>query len=244
MHSLVTAFAASGVRAPSSPCMSLRAVKVCGVVTASDANMVARVIREEMPPNVHLLLGMIVWPGSRRSVNRQTARDIAEAALEADATPVGVFVDETATEIAAACKEIGLDIAQLHGSKCRSSVLETALPSSLSVIDVIDVSADGSFVAPVEGASGGALWQLYDAKGGGTGQVFNWARFVPPTGDWFLAGGLNPENIADAVHVLRPTGLDVASGVAKADGCAKDEQRLRLFLSRAWAAEQACSQLK
>jgi phosphoribosylanthranilate isomerase len=74
------------------------------------------------------------------------------------------------------------------------------------------------------------LWRLYDSKGGGSGLAFNWTQFRRPEGNWFLAGGLNPDNVFDAVRTLRPSGLDVASGVSKEDGCRKDEQRLRDFL--------------
>jgi phosphoribosylanthranilate isomerase len=216
--------------------MSLDAVKVCGIVSREDAAMVARVFREEMPPSVRLSLGMIVWPGSRRSVDRDTARGIAAAALEAGATPVGVFVDETADAISAACLDIGVHVAQLHGPKCRQSVRSNSLPASLSVVDVVDVAPDGSFADRESEGNLDPLWKLYDAKGGGTGRAFDWARFVPPPGRWFLAGGLNPENVGDAVRVLRPSGLDVASGVAGADGCAKDERLLRAFLRQAWVA--------
>lgn len=222
--------------------MSLTGVKVCGIVSEQDASMVTRVFREEMPRSVQLLLGMIIWPGSKRSVDQLSARAIAKVALAAGATPVGVFVDEDSESISHACRDIGITVAQLHGPKCREAVVADPLPSDISVVDVVDVLQDGTFVDPndLPGGQLRASWRLYDAKGGGTGRAFDWAQFVPPPGDWFLAGGLDPANVGEAVRVLRPSGLDVASGVAGPDGCGKDEQRLRDFLRAASSSSSSC----
>lgn len=219
--------------------MSLETVKVCGVVSEKDAVMICRVFRDEMPDSVKLMLGMIVWPRSKRSVDRSTARAIARMAWDSGATPVGVFVDETTDEIAFACSEIGLSIAQLHGHSCRLAVRENPLPPSIGVVGVVDVAADGSYSSDLASGTLGALWSLYDAKGGGTGRAFDWDRFSPPSGEWFLAGGLDAQNVGDAVRILQPSGLDVASGVAGVDGCLKDEQRLREFFQAALSADEA-----
>lgn len=216
--------------------MSLGAVKVCGIVSAKDAMMVARVFREEMPTSVRLLLGMIIWPGSKRSIDVETARAITSVAQASDAAAVGIYVDEDAAAIEASCRSIGLSVAQLHGPKARAAVAKKPLPAEISVVDVVDVATDGSLVGERSGLD--PLWTLYDAKGGGTGRAFDWARFCRPEGDWYLAGGLKPENVGEAVRVLRPYGIDVASGVNGPDGCSKDEQRLRDFLRHAWAAEK------
>jgi phosphoribosylanthranilate isomerase len=225
--------------------MAMPAIKVCGVVSPADAQMIVRCVHEEIPCSADLFIGMIIWPGSRRSVSRNLAREIAATATANGATPVGVFVDETSAAIAEACLDLDIPIAQLHGRKCRQSVLESPLPDFVSAVDVVDVASDGSLVkgtALDEYEALKPLWRLYDSKGGGTGLSFNWTRFNRPAGDWFLAGGLNPENVGDAIRTLRPTGLDVASGVSKKDGRKKDESRLREFLKNAWhAAELAAS---
>lgn len=218
--------------------MALGAVKVCGIVSVNDATMIAQVFREEMPASVHLLMGMVVWPGSKRSVNLETARRITFTANANGAIPVGVFVDEDSRAIERSCRYIGLSVAQLHGPKSRSSVSKSALPADISVVDVVDVAADGSIVHEARKKELNPAWTLYDAKGGGTGKAFDWTQFSPPTGEWFLAGGLRPENVGGAVRILRPEGLDVASGVNGPDGRSKDEQRLREFLRKAWAAEK------
>lgn len=215
---------------------------MCGIVSEHDAIMTTRIFREEMPDQVKLMLGMIVWPGSKRSVSRSTARAITKVALGSSATPIGVFVDESSDEIACACNEIGLSIAQLHGTDCRRAVLSSPLPRTIGVVDVVDVAFDGSYTRDPAFANLGSLWTLYDAKGGGTGRAFDWSQFSPPDSEWFLAGGLNPENVVGAVRALRPSGLDVASGVASTDGCTKDEQRLRNFFRQALLADSAINQ--
>lgn len=220
--------------------MSLQAVKVCGIVSKHDAILTTRIFREEMPDHMKLMLGMIVWPGSKRSVNISTAQAITQVAVSSSATPVGVFVDESSEEIATACDKIGLSIAQLHGNSCRRAVLSSPLPPTISVVDVVDVAPDGSYDRDPGFSVLGSLWTLYDAKGGGTGRTFDWGRFSLPDSEWFLAGGLNPDNVRGAVQALRPSGLDVASGVASGDGCKKDEQRLRKFFQEALIADNTC----
>jgi phosphoribosylanthranilate isomerase len=233
------AFASAAASAKPALLMSMPAIKVCGVVSPADAQMIVRCVHEELPCSTDLFIGMIIWPGSRRSVSRHLAREIAATATANGAIPVGVFVDETSAAIAEACLDLEIPIAQLHGRKCRQSVLENPLPDFVSAVDVVDVASDGSLVpgtALDEPGGLNPLWRLYDSKGGGSGLAFNWTNFKRPAGDWFLAGGLNPENVADAIRTLRPTGLDVASGVSRKDGRTKDEVRLRAFLQNAWHA--------
>lgn len=218
--------------ASSQPPRSLRTLKVCGVVSAKDAELVIAVTRSLLPSTVDLLIGTIVWPGSKRSVSPSVAAEIAAAARDGGATPVAVFVDESVEQMRDACKKAGFDVAQLHGRQCRKAVRESggSLGAGLRFIDVRDVTPDGKIVQEEE--IGEPFWRLYDAKGGGTGKPFDWTGFDQPIGEWLLAGGLHPGNVAEAVTALRPDGVDVASGVAGKDRCKKDEGRLRLFVER------------
>lgn len=84
-------------------------IKMCGITSAEDAAAAARAGAD--------YVGMIVWPKSKRSVSVSLAREIAAAARENGAEPVGVFVDESATEIESACSDANLDIAQV--GSCR-----------------------------------------------------------------------------------------------------------------------------
>ena len=83
-------------------------------------------------------------------------------------------------------------------------------------------------------------WVLIDGQQGGSGQVLPWANMVLPSHmgskGWLLAGGLHPENVAEAVSILHPTVVDVSSGVTKKDGLIKDKDRVTAFIN---AAKQA-----
>lgn len=216
----------------------LHAIKICAVTTARDAEMVTSIACTELPPHVQLLIGMILWPGSRRSVTPTAARQIASIAKDAGACPVAVFVDENVARIRHTCAETGVPVAQLHGPACREAWRNCGMIPG-SWIDVRDVSVDGQ-VSPAtvpiaaNGANIDPVWTVFDAKGGGTGRPFDWNTFTPPTSQqWLLAGGLDPHNVADAVRALRPVGLDVATGVAAPDKIRKDRGRVREFIQRA-----------
>ncbi len=213
----------------------ISAVKVCGVASRSDAFLVGKLARQGLPPSVEVLLGVILWPGSKRSVHHSVAKEIAEAARSFDIKPVALFVDESPDEIQDLCEKCKIEIAQLHGEKCRKSVAMTGLPSSLQWINVVDVRSDGSLcddenaAEGIHSATSPPIWTIYDAPGGGTGIPFNWASFSPPNVPWILAGGLNPDNVSKAVSLLNPNGVDVASGVTKSDKVRKDPEKLLSF---------------
>lgn len=217
-------------------CQSLRALKVCAVTSPADAELIASIGLELLPVHTDLLIGMILWPKSRRSISISCAREIVSIAHSFGATPVAVFVDEDFNQIISTCEECNVKTAQLHGPKSRASWASMAptFAPSLSWIDVRDVGMDSSTseATPLQMGMSPPSWTLFDAKGGGTGNPFDWSSFQPPMSPWLLAGGLNPDNVVDAVRALHPSGLDVASGVAGPDKCTKDPDRLQCFIER------------
>lgn len=215
-----------------SPHPTLSTVKVCGLVSAADAQLTTTIARALLPPQVELLLGTIVWPRSKRSVSATEARSIARVAHDAGAIPVAVFVDESVAEIQTFCHDCGFQVAQLHGKSSRESVRQSrgSLRYDLRFIDVRDVSHDGTVLEEPE--VGDSFWHLYDAKGGGTGIAFDWQQFQRPKGRWLLAGGLHEGNVEQAVQALEPDGLDVATGVAGEDKCRKDAEKLERFVEK------------
>ena len=183
-------------------------VKICGLTTVNDAVRCTEAGADA--------LGLNFWPGSPRHVDVPTARTIVEACGD-QATMVGVFVDFTLDQIREILEETGIQWAQLHGDETPGLVAEL-LPHAYKAIGV----KDGSAIELAREFPGEHL--LLDASvpgmPGGTGRTFDWAiaASVAKERKLTLAGGLTPDNVADAVRAVRPFRVDVASGVESAPG--------------------------
>mmetsp|Transcript_25580 Transcript_25580/g.64562 ORF Transcript_25580/g.64562 Transcript_25580/m.64562 type:complete len:272 (+) Transcript_25580:126-941(+) len=203
-------------------------VKICGVVSPEDAQLATSMGAD--------FIGMIVWPKAKRSVSADTAAQIAEVAHQAGAQAVGVFVDEDADTIAQRCAEAGIKVAQLHGDGARAAL--PGLPDSLKVIYVMHADASGAVQTPPPPIA--VDWVLLDGLKGGSGETFEWTSLRVPTGasteGWLLAGGLGPDNVAEAIGIAHPTGVDVSSGVAGPDGLKKDADKVERFIGGARGA--------
>jgi phosphoribosylanthranilate isomerase len=142
---------------------------------------------------------------------------------------VGVFVHESAEEIGAAVEAAGLDLVQIHRPLSARDLRRSPLP----VIAVVGMSSNGTDAAPPEllarcrSVLCDTAWQ---GRSGGTGTAFDWSLLVGKT--WpvplILAGGLDPDNLAEAIARVHPSAVDVASGVESSPGI-KDENKMRLF---------------
>lgn len=201
-------------------------VKMCGITSAKDAELAARAGAD--------LIGMILWPNSKRSVSLSTAKEISKVARDCGAEPVGVFVDDDSSTILRAADASALEFVQLHGGGSRA-----ALPDLLQlnrIIYVLHADEDGNLLnhAPDDGPV--VDWVLVDSAKGGSGKGFNWQRFKVPAirskHGWLLAGGLHPDNVCDAVATLKPNGVDVSSGICTSDGISKDPVRISSFMSK------------
>ena len=200
-------------------------IKVCGMTRLEDA-------LDAIAAGVDAV-GFNFWPGSKRHVDVARAREIV-AALPPGVLRVGVFVRATPEEVRATVAEVGLDAVQLHGDEdpadhAGASVplwqvlrIESALPASVS-----PRAAELLLDAKVEGF-------------GGSGRTVDWSlardarRFGLP---FWLAGGLTPGNVGDAIRRAEPTGVDVASGVESRPGV-KDPALVRAFVAAVRAAEE------
>lgn len=195
-------------------------VKVCGITTPEDALMAAKAGAAA--------IGLVFWPGSPRFVDRAMARRIVEA-LPLFVLRVGVFVDQSLDMMTRTSDDVGLDIIQLHGAEPPETV--ACLPRR--VIKAIRVGSDSVLdeVRRYEG-SGILLDTKDEVRPGGTGKTFDWqtaqqvrarVRFL------VLAGGLTPENVAEAIKTVGPDAVDVSSGVEATPG-KKDPKKLRAFM--------------
>jgi phosphoribosylanthranilate isomerase len=198
-------------------------VKVCGTTSEEDALLAVAVGADAV--------GFIFAP-SPRQVAPQLASDIAKR-LPREVLTVGVFRDQTPTQVVEIVNSSGLRGAQLHGHESAEDVRYVAsrVPFTIKAFAAGDLAIK-------QAADYGADVVLLDAPSPGSGRVFDWrlAEGVRDGSRLVLAGGLDPTNVAMAIARVRPWGVDVASGVEQSPG-RKDPVRLRAFVEAAKAAE-------
>lgn len=215
-------------------------VKICGVTTAAEALMAARAGAD--------LLGLNFYPPSPRCITLAQAREICDQLGEelSDSRPllVGVFVNEEPARIADICAGAGLDGAQLSGDETPDALLATSnqgtrVFKSLRPQSVAEARESAQqFLLPQAGdrlLPALLLDAWHPALYGGSGELAGADVFHALAGEvprLMLAGGLNPENVAERVRALRPWGVDVASGVERAPGV-KDPASVRAFIAAA-----------
>jgi phosphoribosylanthranilate isomerase len=202
-------------------------VKFCGITNVDDAAEAVRLGA--------WAIGMIHWEPSVRSVDPAVAVEIA-AAFRRKAEIVGVFVNPTLEEVARAVENEQLSMVQLNGEEGASFCAEVGRRTGVKVIKAIHVAS----AADVHAAEAYRWvdYHLFDRKAkdlpGGTGEAFDWEllrghRSEVPA---ILAGGLKPENVAEAVEIVRPYAVDVASGVEAEPG-RKDHAKMAAFYEAA-----------
>jgi phosphoribosylanthranilate isomerase len=213
-------------------------IKVCGLREPEDAVAAAEAGAD--------LLGFVFAPARRRVSAKQAKRciDAARQAIGAERSllSVGVFVDAPATEIEETASEAGFDLVQLHGAEAPGFPAGLSLPSirAFKPRPAVALSETAELIAPHFSTAQPPIALLIDGfhptSAGGTGSRADWslARAVSLRWPMLLAGGLTPENVAEAIGSARPSGVDVSSGVER-DGT-KDPERIAAFVAAAKAA--------
>lgn len=194
-------------------------VKICGITSLEDALHAAACGADA--------LGFVFYPGSPRFIAAERVRKII-AELPPLVTTVGLFVNETPACIGEVVALCGLDAVQLHGDETPAQCLcpPARVIKALRLQEGMDEAIFSSY--PVA-----AL--LLDAyvpdRFGGTGHRCDWQRAAVVSAQQrvILAGGLTPENVAEAVRLVRPYGVDVSSGVEKRPG-EKDPEKVARFI--------------
>ena len=206
-------------------------VKVCGLTRLADARLACELGASAV--------GFVFWDGSPRRIDPRVAAEIT-AALPAGALAVGVFVDAPVERICELADRIGLGAVQLHGEETEDQMRR--LPADVSLIKAVPVRSR----ADVEAALGlprriTPLLDVHDpVRRGGTGRTVDWtlAAEVSSRRPTFLAGGLGPDNVAEAIAAVRPYAVDASSRLEASPGI-KDPAILRAFLAAAGAANDA-----
>ena len=205
-------------------------VKICGITNAADA-----LAAVDAGAN---LLGFNFYEKSPRSVATEEAAAI-RSQLPRKVEAVGIFVNAPQVDIAALCALLKLDAAQLHGDESPEAVAELA--RTVPVIKAFRAEPD--FPLKMLDQYSAAFAFLFDAANtgqyGGTGRSTDWdvARRAVKGRRIILAGGLKVENVAAAVRIVRPYGIDVASGV-ESKPRKKDHVLLREFIQEVRRAER------
>ncbi len=197
-------------------------VKICGITSEADALLSVSLGADAV--------GFIFAP-SVRQVSVQMAGDIAKR-LPPEILTVGIFRDEAPQRVVEMVHQAGLGAAQLHGheSSQESGWVRARVPMVIKAFPAGDRTIRRF-------AEFGADYLLIDGKNPGSGEVFDWrlAEGVSDPSRLIVAGGLGPENVAQAIAHLRPYGVDVDSGVEASPG-RKDPLKVRDFIVKARAA--------
>lgn len=214
-------------------------IKICGNTSLADAQLAASAGADA--------LGFIFAPSPRRVTVEQVAA--ITPLLPANVEKIGVFVDASTDEIAAAVRAAGLTGVQLHSGIAPDAhaQLRAAFGPALRILRVVHFAHDAAAQAAALDADPHLDALLIDSRTpkavGGTGIAFDWQAAAGPlfpgtaTLKRVAAGGLNPANVAEAIATLRPWGVDAVSGVEATPG-RKDPAKLRAFLANARAASK------
>jgi phosphoribosylanthranilate isomerase len=197
-------------------------VKICGITNEDDALFAVAMGADAV--------GFIFAP-SPRQVAAQVVYDITRR-LPPEVLTVGVFRDELPSRVIEIAHRANVKAVQLHGRETTEQTIEVA--KSIRWV----IKAFGSDSPHLQQADQyGTDLVMLDAPSPGSGKLFDWslAADVPDSVRLILAGGLDPDNVADAIEIVEPWGVDAASGVESSPG-RKDPTKVRRFIANARAA--------
>lgn len=193
-------------------------VKICGLRTARDVSAAVKAGADA--------LGFVLTGSPRQVAPRIVADLIADVAP--DVMTVAVFRGEPPEEVRRATLESGVSTVQLHGDHPPEDF------AALRDLPIRLIRAVSSASGDLDCGAFGEDLLIVDSSMPGSGRRWAWEGLAsaPPSGRWMLAGGLDPDNVAEAIAAVQPWGVDVSSGVEVRRGV-KDAERLRRFVRAA-----------
>lgn len=194
-------------------------IKLCGLTRLCDIEAANELSSE--------YIGFVFFEKSRRYVSPERASELKKH-LNHDIKAVGVFVNEDVRQIASLLERGTIDIAQLHGSEGEDYIHSLRELTDKPIIKAFRIDSGADISAARECS---ADFVLLDSGNGGTGTSFDWQLIMNIERPYFLAGGLNPDNVGDAVKKLNPYAIDVSSGI-ETNGI-KDRVKMTRFVSAA-----------
>ena len=194
-------------------------IKLCGLMRPCDIEAV-----NELQPDY---IGFVFAKKSRRYVSPEKAEKL-KAMLAPGIQAVGVFVNEEPAQIVSLLEAGTIDVAQLHGQESETEIRRLRELTDHPLIQAFRIDTDQD----VERANAStADYVLLDSGAGGTGTVFDWDLLQAIRRPYFLAGGLDTENLGTVKSKLNPYGIDVSSGI-ETDGY-KDKEKMTAFVAAA-----------
>lgn len=194
-------------------------VKFCGMRRREDI-LEANILKPDM-------VGFILDPSRKRYVSPETIRELRKD-LDPGIKVVGVFVDEDISVIRSLVEDGTIDIVQLHGHETDEMIRKIKESTGAVVIRAYGIRSAEDIEAAEQSP---ADLVTVDAPGGGTGSKFDWELLKQIRRPYIMAGGLNTDNIGEAVSILAPYGVDVSSGI-ETDGV-KDKNKMEAFMALA-----------
>lgn len=202
-------------------------VKICGLSTPETVQAAV-----DAGANA---VGFVFAPGSPRTVVPELVRTLIDE-VPAGVETVGVFRNQPLAEVLDLARRSGIGTIQLHGTEPYAD-LEAVINAGFATLRAFSIDDYRGLESDER-----MRWEtgriLLDAVEPGAGVTFDTSKLTqsPPTGIWFLAGGLNPSNVAALIEKLNPAGVDVSSGVESSRGV-KDAALIREFIAAARTAE-------
>ena len=191
-------------------------IKLCGLSRPADIDAANALLPD--------YIGFVFAQKSKRYVSPETAGTLRER-LAPDIRAVGVFVRQSPQSVAALLNGGVIDLAQLHGGEDEEYISRLRALTDKPLIKAFRVDTPADLEAA---RASSADLVLLDNGPGGTGSAFDWSLLKGFERPYLLAGGLGPENAAEAVRALRPWGVDVSSGIET--GGVKDPDKMRKFV--------------
>ncbi|MCQ2505225.1 MAG: phosphoribosylanthranilate isomerase [Saccharofermentans sp.] len=171
------------------------------------------------------LVGFILVKGRRRYIEPEVIRSL-RVGLDKDIKVVGVFIDEDINVVKSLIEDKTIDIAQLHGSESNEYIKELKASTGATIIKAIGIRSPEDIKRAEESC---ADLIIVDSPGGGTGSPFDWELLKKIKREYILAGGINVDNLPEAMLKLNPYGFDISSGI-ETDGL-KDEEKMKAVMA-------------
>jgi phosphoribosylanthranilate isomerase len=211
-------------------------VKICGLSTHETLDVALGAGAD--------MVGFVFFPPSPRHLSLETARELGRQA-KGRAAKVALTVDADDATLSNIVETLQPDLLQLHGKETTARVRDIKAKFGLPVMKVIAVetAADLAVLPGFDGVADRILFDARAPKGatrpGGLGAVFDWhvLEKLDLKLPFMVSGGLNPDNVAEAIRVTRAGGVDVSSGVERSPGV-KDPEMIRAFIRAARASEE------